>query len=237
MKLKADDIAKLIDISAVQAFHGKEELDELVYAAKRFNFLAVHSLPSWVPYLKENVRGSGILVGGPVGFPSGGHNTEVKAMEASLLVRDGVDEMDMMLNVGKLKSREYDYVLRDITAVIEAAGVVPVKVILEVHYLEGDEIKKACDLCIKAGAAFVKTGTGWAPGGATVELVRLITEFVDGAIEVKASGGVRGAEMFAEMYDLGVSRFGINIQSSIELLREVENMPGASIEVKREIPG
>jgi deoxyribose-phosphate aldolase len=231
LKFTAEDIAGLIDISAVQAEHGKEELDRLIETAKHYHFIAVHSLPSWISYLKEHTAGSGILVGGPVGFPSGGHMTEIKVREAELLVRDGVDEMDMMINVGKMKSGEYDFVAGDISAVVHAAGSVPVKVILEVHYLSDDEIKKACELCIAAGAAFVKTGTGWTAGGATVERVRLITDFVGTAIEVKASGGVRGAAMLKEMYELGVTRFGINVQSSVAILDEIRGLPGGTVEM------
>ena len=137
----------------------------------------------------------------------------------------------MMINVGKLKSGEYDFVAGDITAVVHAAGSVPVKVILEVHYLTDDEIKKACELCIAAGAAFIKTGTGWTAGGATVERVRLITDFVGTDIEVKASGGGRGFAMLREMYELGVTRFGINVQSSAAILDEVTHFPGGAAEM------
>lgn len=231
MKFTAEDIAGLIDISAVQAEHGKNELDRLIKTAKNNRFIAVHALPCWIPYVKEQSAGSGVLVGGPVGFPSGGHTTEVKIREAELLIRDGVDEMDMMLNVGKLKSGEYDFVAADISGVVQAAGDVPVKVILEVHYLRDDEIKKACELLIQAGAAFVKTGTGWTPSGATVERIRMITSFVGGAIEVKASGGVRGFSMLKEMYELGVTRFGINVESSLAILEEVRRMPGGAAEI------
>lgn len=233
MNFSAENIAGLIDISAVQASHGKAELDKLAAIAKKYKFIAVHSLPSWVPYLKKQVEGSGVLTGGPVGFPSGGHTTEVKVLEAELLVRDGADEMDMMLNVGKMKAGDYSYVLNDIKSVIAAADGLPVKVIMEVHYLSDDEIKRACELSIQAGAAFVKTGTGWTSSGATIEKIRLITGFVGDAIEVKASGGVRGLSMLKEMYELGVTRFGINAESSISIIEEVQNLPGGAVEMTR----
>ena len=110
MKLTAGDVAKLIDISAVQAPHGAAEIRTLVGSAREFHFMAVHVLPCWVTYLKELLADSpDILIGAPVGFPSGAHLTEIKIAEARLLLKDGVQEMDMMLNVGKLRSGEYAY--------------------------------------------------------------------------------------------------------------------------------
>ncbi len=232
MKRNVKDIARLIDISAVQVFHGKKEINELVAIAKREHFLAVHALPSWTSYLRDAVAGSGVLVGGPVGFPSGGHTTEVKVLEARGMARDGVDEMDMMINVGRLKAGDDEWVYKDIQKVIEAAGEIPVKVILEILYLTDDEIKRACEICIRAGAAFVKTGTGWHSGGTTVERIRLIASFTKDAIRIKAAGGVRGLETVRDMLELGVARFGINVQASIDVLREVEKLPGGVLETK-----
>ncbi len=118
--------------------------------------------------------------------------------EAKLLIQDGVQEMDMMLNVGKLRSGEYAYCEDDIRAVVRAAGEVPVKVILEVHYLTAEQLKRACEACIKAGAAFVKTATGWAPSGATLEVVQLITSFVGKSIKVKAAGNIRSLDTLVD---------------------------------------
>lgn len=232
MKLNDKDIARLIDISAVQAYHGKKEIDELVRIAKRYRFVAVHALPCWMSYLHDQLQGEDdIMAGGPVGFPSGAHAVKVKALEAAQLVADGIDEMDMMINIGKLKSAEYDYVLDDIKAVVDAAGNLPVKVILEVHYLTGDEIKRGCELCIEGGAEYVKTASGWTTSGATIDVVRLITGFVGGSIKVKAAGGVRGLDTFVRMYQMGVERFGINVDSSIEIIEEVNRMPGRAVEI------
>jgi deoxyribose-phosphate aldolase len=136
MKLTARDVAQLIDISAVQAPHGAAEIRGLVANAKEHHFVAVHVLPCWVTFLKELLKDNpDILIGAPVGFPGGAHRTEIKVAEAKLLVQDGVQEMDMMLNVGKLRSGESAYCREDIRAVVQAAGSVPVKVILEVAYL------------------------------------------------------------------------------------------------------
>jgi deoxyribose-phosphate aldolase len=232
MKLTARDIAKLIDISAVQAPHGAVEIRNLVDNAKEFHFMAVHVLPCWVTFLKELLSDSpDILIGAPVGFPSGAHRTEIKIAEARLLLQDGVQEMDMMLNVGKLRSGEYRYCEEEIRAVVREAADVPVKVILEVHYLSRDQLKKACEVCINGGAAFVKTATGWAASGATLDVVQFITSFVGAAIKVKAAGSIRNLETLVKMYRMGVSRFGINLNSSMEIVRSVAALPGGAVEV------
>jgi len=232
MTLTARDVAQLIDISAVQAPHGAAEICAVVDSAKKYHFIAVHVLPCWVTYLKGLLADApGILVGAPVGFPAGAHRTEIKVAEAKLLLLDGVQEMDMMLNVGKLRSAEYAYCEEDIRAVVQAAGEVPVKVILEVHHLNRDQLKKACELCIRAGAAFVKTATGWAPSGATLEVVQFITSFVGSAIKVKAAGSIRSIDTLVTMYRMGVARFGINLDSSVDIVKSVAAMPGGVVEV------
>jgi deoxyribose-phosphate aldolase len=221
MALTPGELARMIDISAVRAQHGEGEIREMVLRAKEYRFIAVHVLPCWVTFLRDLLEGErDILVGAPVGFPGGAHTTRTKVVEAQQLVADGVQEMDMMLNVGMLRSGRLDYVGREMAAVVEAAGPVPVKVILEVHYLSPDEIRRACELAIAARAAFVKTSTGWAPSGATLEKVELITSFVGGAIKVKAAGSIRDFDTVKRMLKMGVSRFGINLDASIEILKE-----------------
>lgn len=231
MKLTADEVARLIDISAVQTSHGAAEIQELVRNAKQYSFIAVHVLPSWVTFLKGLLTDRpDIMIGAPVGFPAGAHRTEIKVAEAQMLLKDGVQEMDMMLNVGKLRSGERRYCEEEIRSVVQAAGKVPVKVILEVHYLSRDQIRTACEISINAGAAFVKTATGWAPSGATLEVVEFITSFVGSAIKVKAAGGIRTLDTLVKMYRMGVSRFGINLNSSVEIVRAVAALPGGAVE-------
>ncbi|WP_422480128.1 deoxyribose-phosphate aldolase [Pleomorphochaeta sp. DL1XJH-081] len=222
--MNAKEAARLIDISAVQAYHGKKEIDELLVYAKKYNFISVHTLPSWTKYISEELSDyPEIFVGAPVGFPSGGAHTTIKLHEASQLISDGVQEMDMVLNIGKLKSKEFQYVEDEIRQVREVACDLPLKVILETHYLTDDEIKRACEICIHAGVDFVKTGTGWAPSGATIRVIKLIKEFVGSSIKVKASGGIRNIETFNEMLNLGVERFGINIWTSIDIVQGFGN--------------
>ncbi len=231
MILTARDVAQIIDISAVQAPHGAAEIRGLVENAKRYAFIAVHVLPCWVTYLKGLLADSAGHPGRrPGGFPAGAHRTEIKVAEASLLVQDGVQEMDMMLNVGKLRSGELAYCEQDIRAVVCAAGQVPVKVILEVHHLDREQLKRACEISIKAGAAFVKTATGWAPSGATLEVVQFLTSFVGSAIKVKAAGNIRSIDTLLTMYRMGVARFGINLNSSVEIVKSVAARPGGVVE-------
>jgi deoxyribose-phosphate aldolase len=231
MTLTARDVAQLIDISAVQAPHGAAEIRALVENARTYHFIAVHVLPCWVTYLKGLLADTPeILVGAPVGFPAGAHHTEIKAAEAKLLVRDGVQEMDMMLNVGKLRSGELAYCEEDVRAVVRAAGDIPVKVILEVHHLDREQLRQACEICIKAGAAFVKTATGWAPSGATLEVVQFLTSFCGTAIKVKAAGNIRDLDTLITMYRMGVARFGVNLNSSVDIVKSVAARPGGTVE-------
>lgn len=231
MTLGVKDVAKMIDISAVQTTHGEKEIEEIIEIACTYGFLAVHILPCWVPFVKERLPAdSEIMIGAPVGFPSGGHTTDIKVMEAKRLVADGVNEMDMMINVGKLRSKAYDYVENDISAVVQSVNV-PVKVILEVSYLTKEEIIKACELCIKGGASYVKTSTGWTGTPTKLETVKLITSCVEKKIKVKVSGGIRDLHTLVAMYRMGVSRFGINAQASINIIHELSATVNRCIEV------
>jgi deoxyribose-phosphate aldolase len=232
MTMTARDIARLTDISAVRTPHGEAEIREMVENARKYSFYAVHVLPCWMSFLRGLLADSPqILAGGPVGFPSGAHRTDIKVAEARALVADGVQEMDLMLNVGKLRSGDSRYVLEDIRAVVQAAGALPVKVIIEAPLLADDQIRLACDLCIQGGAAFVKTSTGWLPGGSSLPMLRLITGHVGQAIKVKAAGGIRDVQSVVEMRRLGVARFGINLHTAVQIVTQVAALPGGAVEV------
>lgn len=228
--LDARGLAALIDISAVQAFHTEDDVRALARIAAAEGFVAAHVLPGFVPLLRSLLpRGGATMVGGPVGFPSGGHATRIKAAEAAALAEDGADEMDMMINVGRLKSGDLAYVRSDIRAVVEAAAPVPVKVILELAYLSDDEIRAGTAIVAESGAAFVKTGTGWTQGATTADRLRLVAQAAGGAVGIKASGGIRSLETVAEMVRLGVTRFGINTQVAVDLVRRCAALPGGRL--------
>ena len=232
VELKSEEIARLIDVSTVRTSHGEADIRQLVTYAKEYKFISVHALPCWVSLLSDLLASDAdIYVGAPVGFPSGAHKTMTKLTEAEQLLADGVQEMDLMMNVGMLRSGRLNYVEDEIKAVVQIAGDVEVKVILEVHCLSDDEIKKACELCIKAGAAFVKTSTGWMPTGATLDTVSLISNFVGNAIKIKAAGGIRDLDILAKMIALGVARFGINVQASMDLISACAQQPGGVLRV------
>jgi deoxyribose-phosphate aldolase len=136
-----------------------------------------------------------------------------------------------VLNVGKLRSGDFAYVEQEIRAVVRNAGAVPVKVILEVCHLTREEIRTACALSVSAGAAFVKTSTGWAPGGATLDVVAWLCSLTGSAIQVKASGGIRDLDTMVAMLRVGVARFGINVQGAAGILAEAAARPGGFVEV------
>jgi deoxyribose-phosphate aldolase len=220
MTLGPTDLAKMIDISAVRVFNSADDVQRLARIARENQFAAAHALPHFVPILVSELTNSETKVGAPIGFPSGGSTTKTKIAEAMELKHLGVEEADLMVNVGRLLSGDMGYLVEEIRSLVTAIAPVPIKVILEVHYLSESQIKQGCEACIEAGAAFVKTGTGWAPSGATLKNIGLITRFVNGAIKVKASGGIRDFLTALKMWEMGVDRFGINTQSAMAILEE-----------------
>jgi deoxyribose-phosphate aldolase len=221
MSLSDLDIAQMIDLSAVRAEDDEQSIHALVDAACQYHCYLVNILPSHTLLAKSLLRDAGedgfsILVGGNVGFPSGGQSTRIKAAETRELVHMGCDEINMVSNIAWLLSGRDDYVLQDILGVVDIAKEIvpgtPVKVILECYYLNTDQIRRGCDLCMEAGADFVKTGTGWTPTGATLENIALIKAHVGDRLAVQASGGIRDRETLLEMHSMGVKRFGIGVR-------------------------
>ncbi len=213
------EAARKIDISAVRTHHSKKDIDLVIEEAKKYRFINVHVLPSWVKYAAQQLSDCpDILVGAPVGFPDGAHKTEVKILEAQELLKDGVDEMDVVMNVGKLKSHEYDYVLNEIMRVRAVAKDVLLKVIIEINCLSDAEMYKACDLVLQGGADYIKTGTGWISGDANLNRVKAIREYVGDKIRLKAAGGIRTKEEFLYLESIGIDRYGINLNTAIELV-------------------
>jgi deoxyribose-phosphate aldolase len=219
MLLTGGDLAAMIDVSAVQSFNTEQDVRELAEIAARFGFIMAHALPHHVPLLRSLLpRGGRTMVGAPVGFPSGGHTTATKLAEARDLIQSGADELDLMMNIGRLKSGDVVYVQDEATAVVEASAPVPVKVIIEAGRLTDDEIRRACDIVVRSGAAFVKTGTGWLSTPTTFAQLSLIADAVRGAVQIKASGGIRDLDTVTRMIALGVTRFGISAQAAVALV-------------------
>ena len=189
----------------------KAEVLKTLEEAKEFNFRCVCVNPVNVKLASDFLKGTEVSVVTVVGFPLGQSTTESKVLETIDAVKNGADELDMVINTGKLKDGEFDYIVEDISAVKAACQGRPLKVILETDLLNSEEIKTASELCIKGGADFVKTSTGFVKNGvgAKVEDVKLMYETVkDAGLEVKASGGVRDREAALAVIAAGATRIG-----------------------------
>ncbi len=216
------EIARMIDISAVRADSTLDEVRKVADAAKKYSFICAFALPCFTGELVQLLRDrNDIMVGGVSGFPSGADTTEIKVATAKQMLSLGVNEVDMVINIGALKSGRYDLARDDIKAVVDACGV-PVKSILEIAYLTDDEIRIASRLAVEAGVAFVKTGTGWANKPTTVETIKLIKSEIGNSARIKAAGGIRELSTLLEMVQEGCSRFGIGLNSAIKIIEQAE---------------
>jgi len=221
MILTEKSVAAMLDLSCVRTYSCKADIDELIKNARKFEIGHVSVMQCFVPYVKELLKGDpDVKIVGNVSFPSGSDSTSLKVQQAKELAASGCDEIDMVMNVGKLRSGDEADVEADVRAVVEAANRLPVKVIIEMPYLNLHEVEIACEICIQAGAAFVKTGTGWAERGTSVDDVRLVKSIVGDRIKIKASGGIRDFHTLAEMYEQGACRFGVNLKSGIKIIEE-----------------
>lgn len=209
------DIAQMIDHTLLKADATSEEVRRLCDEARRHHFASVCVNTSFVPLARRLLSGSGVMVCAVVGFPLGAMVSSAKAFEAREAVRAGAEEIDMVINQGALKSRDYALVEEDIRKVVEAARPARVKVILETGALSYEEKIIAITLAKTAGAHFVKTSTGFGPGGATVEDIALMRRLVGREMGVKASGGVRTCEDAEKMRAAGASRIGASASVSI----------------------
>ena len=199
---------KYIDHTALKAVTNEKEILKLCAEAKEHSFYSVCVNSCWVPLAKKELTGTDVKVCSVIGFPLGAMSTEAKAFEAKTAVEQGADEIDMVLNVGFLKSNKIEAVREDIASVKKAIGKKVLKVIIETCYLNDEEKAMACTLAVEAKADFVKTSTGFGDGGATFKDVELMLKTVDGKALVKASGGVRDAETAQKYIKMGVMRLG-----------------------------
>jgi deoxyribose-phosphate aldolase len=219
MKLTARDIARMIDLSCVRTVSNKADIEEMVSAAQKYGFGQVSVLQCMLPYTRQLLNQSPeVRLVGNVSFPSGSDSTTIKVAQATEMVAAGCDEIDMVMNIGLLRSGDLASVQADTKAVIEAVHPLPVKVIIEIMSLNAEEISQACEICVTAGAAFVKTGTGWADRGTTLEDIHLVKSLVRDQINIKASGGIRELNTLMAMYDAGARRFGVNLRSGISIV-------------------
>ena len=202
------DIAKKIDHTLLKADASADTIKRYCKEAVEHKFASVCVNSCHVPLVSSQLKGSGVMTCCVVGFPLGAMLTSAKAFEASESVKAGAEEVDMVINIGAVKDRNWDFVRDDIKAVVEASKPAIVKVIIETCLLTDEEKVKACELSEEAGAAFVKTSTGFSTGGATVEDIRLMRKTVGDRLQVKASGGIRTPEFARELVEAGADRIG-----------------------------
>ena len=218
LKLSREELAKMIDSTNVKATATKEEIERLCKEAIQYGFRCAVVNPFYVRFAAKMLKGSDVKVCSTVGFPFGVSLAEIKALEAVKAVKDGAEELDMVINLSALKSGDYDFVKRDITAVLDAkrlSSEIIVKVIIETAYLMRDEKITACRLVKEAGADFVKTSTGLFGKGATIEDVRLMREIVGEDMGVKAAGGIRTYADAVIFIKAGANRIGTSTAKAI----------------------
>ena len=209
-------IAKMIDHTILKAEATESEIIKLCKEAIHYDFASVCVNPSMVPVAAKELKGTHVKVCTVIGFPLGATTTEVKVFETKDVIEKGATEVDMVINVGKLKERNLEYVKNDIKAVVEAAkGKALTKVIIETCLLTEEEKIIACKLSKEAGSDFVKTSTGFSTGGATVEDIKLMRETVGPEMGVKAAGGVRSKKDALAMIENGATRIGASASISI----------------------
>jgi deoxyribose-phosphate aldolase len=209
------EIAGMIDHTLLKPDTTKEQVLKLCQEARQYNFASCCINPTWVRTVAECLKGSPVKTCVVVGFPLGANSTVIKEMETRDSIAAGTDEVDMVINVGALKAGDYELVKRDIEAVVNAAQGRIVKVILETALLNDEEKVKGCELAKAAGADFVKTSTGFGPGGATAKDIALMRKTVGKYMGVKASGGIRDFETAKEMIEAGATRIGASASVGI----------------------
>lgn len=213
---------QMIDHTLLKSDATKSQIIQLCKEAIEHQFYSVCVNSSWVSLCAKQCQNSGVHICSVVGFPLGAMHSDVMALEAKQAVKDGADEIDMVLPIGKLKEGDYEEVQACIQKVVDASKPARVKVIFETCLLNQEEIKKACELSIDAGAAFVKTSTGFSKNGATKDTVMFMKQCVKDLVQVKASGGIRTLKDALTMLEAGADRLGCS--ASVAIIKEMKNI-------------
>jgi len=221
IKLSPENLARLIDHALLHPEKSSESFRNLCNEAKKYHFYSVCVNPFWVRFCSDELRGTDIKVVATVSFPFGQMTTRMKALETREAIENGASEIDMVMNIGAFKDKNYEYVRRDIEAVVDAARGNVVKVIIEAGYLTDDEVVKACEIAKQSGAHFVKTATGFGPTGATVPHVYLMRKTVGESFGVKASGGIRNFGDALMMVAAGANRIGAS--ASVKIIEDYKS--------------
>ena len=219
--MKKEILANMIDHTILKPEATTEQVTDICKEALENNFASVCINPGNIKLVAELLKGSSVKVCTVVGFPLGANTTEVKVFETADAIKNGAEEIDMVINIGRLKDKDYEFVKKDISAVVEACrGKAITKVIIESCLLTDEEKIKVCTIAKEAGADFVKTSTGFSKSGATAEDIKLMRETVGPELGVKASGGIRTYKDAVKMIEAGATRIGAS--ASIEICREAE---------------
>ncbi|MBE6068750.1 MAG: deoxyribose-phosphate aldolase [Clostridium lundense] len=219
--MKKSELARMIDHTILKADTKEEKIEEICKEALQYNFASVCINPCNIEFAAKLLKGSEVKVCTVIGFPLGANTTATKAFETKDAIEKGASEVDMVINIGKLKDKDYDYVKKDIEAVVkEAKGKALTKVIIETCLLTDEEKIMACKLSKEAGADFVKTSTGFSTGGATVSDIKIMREAVGENLGVKASGGVRTYEDSIAIINAGATRIGAS--ASIDIINKAK---------------
>ena len=208
-------INKLIDHTLLKAYATEMDIKKLCDEAMEYDFASVCVNPCHVMLASSLLQGSDVKVCTVIGFPLGANTVNIKASEASEAVQNGASEIDMVINIGKAKEHDYEYILDEIRSVVNASDGRTVKVILETCYLTAEEIAKTSEMAALAGANFVKTSTGFGTGGAKVEDVKLMKASIPTIMEVKASGGIKTLDDLEKMVEAGATRIGASSGKTI----------------------
>jgi deoxyribose-phosphate aldolase len=223
MLFNRQQLAQMMDFSAVRAESDLSDIERMADVARAHQPKAVFALPAWTPVLRDLLKDEpGIAIGGVVGFPSGGDTTESKVFQAQSLLAMGCGELDMVINIGKLRSGMLEAVKQDIHAVVQVSDETPVKVIFECGHLSDGQIREACHASERAGARFVKTGTGWADSSNIAHAISLMHACVGDRLGVKAAGGIRDLETLVDLYERGARRFGVGVDSAVKILDQCD---------------
>lgn len=202
------NINQYIDHTLLKSNATEREIIDLCNQAKKYEFYAVCVNSSYVPLAKQLLSKTSVKVVAPIGFPLGAMATEAKVFEAKNAVNQGADEIDMVINIGFLRSKNYVAVFKDIADVKAAIGKIPLKVIIEISELSKNEIVKICEICLDAKVEYIKTSTGFSKSGATLTAVKIIKKMVKDRAKIKASGGIRDLETALKYIDAGADRIG-----------------------------
>ena len=214
------EINKYIDHTNLKATATEDDILELCKEAIEYQFFSVCVNSAYVPLVKKNLAGSEVKVCSVVGFPLGAMSTEAKVFETRKALEDGADEIDMVINIGEVKSRNFQKVEQEIAAIKEALGDKVLKVILETCYLSPQEIVTTSEIAVKAGADFVKTSTGFGTDGAKMENIEHMKKAVNGKAKIKASGGIKNLDTALSFIEAGVERIGTS--SGVSIVKELQ---------------